>query len=146
MPWLLFNWLPPGHGAWLLTGVLPATVGLLSADYVINKWNLQIAVQIFFTLQITYLNIILQTMYWCTHYSSNYVLMYKLFFQLQITVQVFKLHIAVHISLQTTHYCTNSNYKIGFSLKSSSTQSKFWSERSACAALGCWHKRRWPLF
>ena len=20
-----------------------------------------------------------------------------------------------------------------------------WSERSACAALGCWHKRRWPL-
>ena len=21
-----------------------------------------------------------------------------------------------------------------------------WSERSACAALGCWHKRRWPLF
>ena len=21
----------------------------------------------------------------------------------------------------------------------------FWSERSACAALGCWHKRRWPL-
>ena len=23
---------------------------------------------------------------------------------------------------------------------------KFWSERSACAALGCWHKRRWPLF
>ena len=22
----------------------------------------------------------------------------------------------------------------------------FWSERSACAALGCWHKRRWPLF
>ena len=19
-----------------------------------------------------------------------------------------------------------------------------WSERSACAALGCWHKRRWP--
>ena len=23
---------------------------------------------------------------------------------------------------------------------------KFWSERSACAALGCWHKRMWPLF
>ena len=23
---------------------------------------------------------------------------------------------------------------------------KFWSERSACAALGYWHKRRWPLF
>ena len=23
---------------------------------------------------------------------------------------------------------------------------KNWSERSACAALGCWHKRRWPLF
>ncbi len=23
---------------------------------------------------------------------------------------------------------------------------QFWSERSACAALGCWHKRRWPLF
>ena len=22
----------------------------------------------------------------------------------------------------------------------------FLSERSACAALGCWHKRRWPLF
>ena len=22
----------------------------------------------------------------------------------------------------------------------------FWSERSACAALGFWHKRRWPLF
>ena len=22
---------------------------------------------------------------------------------------------------------------------------KFRSERSACAALGCWHKRRWPL-
>ena len=22
----------------------------------------------------------------------------------------------------------------------------FWSERSACAALGCWHKCRWPLF
>ena len=22
----------------------------------------------------------------------------------------------------------------------------YWSERSACAALGCWHKRRWPLF
>ena len=21
----------------------------------------------------------------------------------------------------------------------------FWSERSACAALGCWHKRRWAL-
>ena len=21
-----------------------------------------------------------------------------------------------------------------------------WSERSACAARGCWHKRRWPLF
>ena len=21
----------------------------------------------------------------------------------------------------------------------------FWSEQSACAALGCWHKRRWPL-
>ena len=21
----------------------------------------------------------------------------------------------------------------------------YWSERSACAALGCWHKRRWPL-
>ena len=21
-----------------------------------------------------------------------------------------------------------------------------WSERSACAALGCWHKQRWPLF
>ena len=21
----------------------------------------------------------------------------------------------------------------------------FWSEWSACAALGCWHKRRWPL-
>jgi hypothetical protein len=21
-----------------------------------------------------------------------------------------------------------------------------WSERSECAALGCWHKRRWPLF
>ena len=20
-----------------------------------------------------------------------------------------------------------------------------WSERSACAALGCWHKRSWPL-
>ena len=20
----------------------------------------------------------------------------------------------------------------------------FWSERSACANLGCWHKRRWP--
>ena len=24
-------------------------------------------------------------------------------------------------------------------------QYKSWSERSACAALGCWHKRRWPL-
>ena len=23
---------------------------------------------------------------------------------------------------------------------------EFWSERSACAARGCWHKRRWPLF
>ena len=23
---------------------------------------------------------------------------------------------------------------------------RYWSERSACAALGCWHKRRWPLF
>ena len=23
---------------------------------------------------------------------------------------------------------------------------KFWSKRSACAALGCWHKRRWTLF
>ena len=22
----------------------------------------------------------------------------------------------------------------------------FWSGRSACAARGCWHKRRWPLF
>ena len=22
----------------------------------------------------------------------------------------------------------------------------FWSGRSACAALGCWHKPRWPLF
>ena len=22
----------------------------------------------------------------------------------------------------------------------------YWSERSACAALGCWQKRRWPLF
>ena len=22
---------------------------------------------------------------------------------------------------------------------------KNWSERSACTALGCWHKRRWPL-
>ena len=22
----------------------------------------------------------------------------------------------------------------------------YWSEQSACAALGCWHKRRWPLF
>ena len=22
----------------------------------------------------------------------------------------------------------------------------YWSQRSACAALGCWHKRRWPLF
>ena len=22
----------------------------------------------------------------------------------------------------------------------------FWSERSVCAAFGCWHKRRWPLF
>ena len=21
----------------------------------------------------------------------------------------------------------------------------YWSERSVCAALGCWHKRRWPL-
>jgi hypothetical protein len=21
----------------------------------------------------------------------------------------------------------------------------FWSERSACVALGCWHKQRWPL-
>ena len=25
-------------------------------------------------------------------------------------------------------------------------QLNFWSERSACAAPGCWHKRRWPLF
>jgi hypothetical protein len=23
--------------------------------------------------------------------------------------------------------------------------SYFWSEQSVCAALGCWHKRRWPL-
>jgi hypothetical protein len=23
---------------------------------------------------------------------------------------------------------------------------RYWSERSACAALGYWHKRRWPLF
>ena len=23
---------------------------------------------------------------------------------------------------------------------------KFWSERSGCAALGCWQKWRWPLF
>ena len=22
----------------------------------------------------------------------------------------------------------------------------YWSEGSACAALGCWHKRKWPLF
>ena len=22
---------------------------------------------------------------------------------------------------------------------------RYWSERSACAALGCWHTRRWPL-
>ena len=22
---------------------------------------------------------------------------------------------------------------------------EFWSEQSACAARGCWHKRRWPL-
>ena len=22
---------------------------------------------------------------------------------------------------------------------------RYWSERSACAALGCWHKQRWPL-
>jgi hypothetical protein len=22
----------------------------------------------------------------------------------------------------------------------------FWSERIACAALGCWHKQSWPLF
>ena len=22
----------------------------------------------------------------------------------------------------------------------------YWSERSACADLDCWHKRRWPLF
>ena len=26
-----------------------------------------------------------------------------------------------------------------------SNASHFWSERSACAALGCWHKRSWPL-
>jgi hypothetical protein len=25
-------------------------------------------------------------------------------------------------------------------------RTKCWSERSACAALGCWHKQRWPLF
>ena len=26
------------------------------------------------------------------------------------------------------------------------TLTRSWSERSACAALGCWPKRRWPLF
>ena len=30
--------------------------------------------------------------------------------------------------------------------KFSAKRKIFWSERSACAALGCWHKRRWPLF
>ena len=23
---------------------------------------------------------------------------------------------------------------------------RYWSERSACAALGCWNTHRWPLF
>ena len=31
-------------------------------------------------------------------------------------------------------------------LTDSSVGQDNWSERSACAALGCWHKRKWPLF
>ena len=38
-------------------------------------------------------------------------------------------------------YSTGSHFQAVFH-----TDHDFWSERSACAALGCWHKRRWPLF
>ena len=41
-------------------------------------------------------------------------------------------HRSRHTPSQTTEKCYTC-------------KQEFWSERSACAALGCWHKRRWPL-
>jgi hypothetical protein len=38
-----------------------------------------------------------------------------------------------------------TDYENGFQLGLSHKIRRNWSERSACAALGCWHKRRWPL-
>ena len=35
---------------------------------------------------------------------------------------------------------------VDYTLKKRNKLINNWSERSACAAHGCWHKRRWPLF
>ena len=43
---------------------------------------------------------------------------------------------------QNVHYKTHFTFS---TFREIPSKSKYWSERSACAALGCWHKRRWPL-
>ena len=43
-------------------------------------------------------------------------------------------------------YCTVTRLYRTTSCLSYTSVAYCWSERSAYAALGCWHKRRWPLF
>ena len=53
--------------------------------------------------------------------------------------------IAQTLEVRTPSACVESQ-QIFYSIFAGHMGESFWSERSACAALGFWHKRRWPLF